>query len=135
MSKIKGQNFRLFLDYSVIPEATNASITLTANTSDVTTKDTEGLSTAEEVVTTGWSAQTDNFQSSVAQLQAIITMFNAAAAVMVGWDQTSGDSNDSPEAASFARSGDALLNDFTFNFNDRETISTSLQFQGTGALS
>lgn len=135
MSKIKGQNFRLLLSSAVIPDATNASITMTANTSDVTTKDTEGLSVDEEVVTTDWSAQVDNFQSTVAQLQAIITMFNAAQPVAVGWDQTTGDGNDTPASASFARSGNAILNDFTFNFNDREIVSTSLQFQGTGALS
>ena len=35
----------------------------------------------------------------------------------------------------FKRNGDALLNDFTMTFNDRETVQLSLQFQGTGALS
>jgi hypothetical protein len=31
--------------------------------------------------------------------------------------------------------GAVSLNDFTMNFNDRETVAVSLQFQGTGALS
>jgi hypothetical protein len=55
--------------------------------------------------------------------------------VPVGWDQTAGAQNRVAQNANFKRSGQALLNDFTMNFNDRETVGLSLQFQGTGALS
>lgn len=135
MSKIKGQNFRLLLNANVVPEATNCTVTMSADTENTKTKDDPGLYSKTSVSKKSWSAQVDSYQSTVAQLKAIITMFNAAAAVPVGYDQTSGTTNSDTEDASFARSGNAILNDFTFNFNDRETISTSLQFQGTGALS
>ena len=133
--KIKGQNFRLLQGGNAFPEATNCSITLTGNTEDTSTKDTEGLYGQNTVVSTSWSAQVDTYQGTAAELRAIITMFNAAAAVAIGWDQTGGSQNRVAQNASFARSGNALLNDFTMNFNDRETVGVSLQFQGTGALS
>jgi hypothetical protein len=50
------------------------------------------------------------------------------------WDETSTADNQTRSKASFARKGQAYLNDVTFNFNDRENSTKSLQFQGTGAL-
>lgn len=134
MSKIKGQNFRLRKYGSVIPEATNCSITLQGNTEDTSTKDTEGMFNKEDVVSKQWSAQVDTIQSETAQLRDIISMFVAAQPIPIGWDQTAGSGNDEAQEAPFARWGQALLNDFTMNFNDRETVNVSLQFQGTGGL-
>ena len=133
--KIKGQNFRLLKGGIAFPEATNCSITMNGNTEDTSTKDTEGLYGQNTVVSTSWTAQVDTYQGTAAELRAVITMFNAAAAVGIGWDQTAGALNRVAQNASFKRSGQALLNDFTMNFNDRETVATTLQFQGTGALS
>ncbi len=135
MSKVKGQNFRLLQNAAAIPEATNCSITLQGNTEDTSTKDTEGLFTQETIVSTQWSAQVDTYQSDTAALRSIISTFIAAQAVPVGWDQTAGAQNRVVQNANFKRSGQALLNDFTMTFNDRETVSVSLQFQGTGTLS
>ena len=142
MSKVKGQNFRVFTGgmaaANAVPEATNCSITLTGNTEDTSTKDTEGLFTQETVISQSWQVQVDSFQSSVAELQAIITQFIGAQSQTVGWDQTTGATgtqNRTPASAPFKRSGAALLTDVTFAFNDRTTVNTSLQFQGTGALS
>lgn len=135
MSKIKGQHFRFLENGAAIPEETNVSITLTGNTEDTSTKDTTGLYQQQTVVSQSWSAQVDTFQGSAAQLRAILRKFNAAAAIAVGWDQTGGDENRVPQNANFKRSGQALLNDFTMKFDDRATVATSLQFQGTGVLS
>lgn len=137
MSKIKGQNFRLLSGSPLVAfnESTNASITLTGNSEDTSTKDTTGLYSQNTIVSTTWSAQVDTYQSEASELRAIITMFSTAAPVAVGWDQTGGALNRVAQNANFKRSGNALLNDFTMTFNDRETVSVSLQFQGTGALS
>jgi len=135
MSKIKGQNFRLLQNSAAIPEATNASITLQGNAEDTSTKDTEGLFTEETITSTQWSAQVDTYQSDTTALRSIISTFIAAQAVPVGWDQTGGSQNRVAQNANFKRNGNAILNDFTMNFNDRETVAVSLQFQGTGALS
>ena len=135
--KIKGQNFRLLEGSPLVafPDATNCSITLTGNTEDTSTKDTEGLYSQNTVVSTQWSAQVDTYQGEAGELRAIINLFNAGQPIPVGWDQTGGDMNRVAQNANFKRSGQALLNDFTMQFDDRATVNVSLQFQGTGALS
>ena len=136
MSKIKGQNFRLLTGnpLAAFPEASNCSITMTGNAEDTSTKDSEGLYSQQTVTSTSWSAQVDTYQSETSQLRAILTIFNADQPVPVAWDQTGGALNRVAQNASFRRTGNALLNDFTMTFNDRETVAVSLQFQGTGGL-
>ena len=124
MSKIKGQNF--VTSCVLVADETNCTVTVQGNTEDTSTKSDTGLYSKETVVSKQWSVQSDTYQAEVSQLRAIITAFNAAAAVSVGWQAT---------GTNVGRSGQALLNDFTMNFNDRETVAVSLQFQGTGALS
>lgn len=138
MSKIKGQNFRLFVAGSAVPEETNCTVTLTGNTEDTSTKDSEGLFGAESVVSKSWSVTVDSYDASDENLTDLASTFVAAAAVTVGWDQTTGAAgtqNRTASSANFKRSGNALLNDVTFQFNDRAICTVSLQFQGTGALS
>ena len=135
MTKIKGQNFRLLVSSAIVPEETNVSITLQGNTEDTSSKDDGGLYGKEDVVSTAWNAQVDSYQAEPSQLRSILRMFNAAAAVGVGWDQTSGTNNQTPANANFKRSGQALLSDVSAQFDDRAAVSVSLQFQGSGALS
>lgn len=135
MSKIKGQNFRLLKNSVAFPESTNCTITQNGNAEDVSTKDVEGMYSENAVVSTSWNAQVDTYEGDASQLRAILTLFNAAEAVPIGWDQTGGAGNAVPQNANFKRSGNALLNDFTMTFNDREIVAVSLQFQGTGGLS
>ena len=138
MSKIKGQNFRVFVEGAAVPEATNCTVTLTGNTEDTSTKDSEGLFGAESVVSKSWSVSVDSYDASDANLTDLVSTFIAAQPVTVGWDQTTGASgtqNRTASNANFKRSGSALMNDVTFQFNDRAICSVSLQFQGTGALS
>lgn len=138
MSKVKGQNFRLFVAGAAVPEATNCTVTYQGNTEDTSTKDTEGFWNKETVVSKSWSAQVDNYQSDAESLQALVGVFMAAQPVTVGWDQTTGAANTQNRTganASFKRTGQALLNDLSIQFNDRTTINVTSQYQGTGALS
>ncbi len=135
MSKIKGQNFRLLVAGAAVPEETNVSITIQGNTDDSSTKDSAGFYSQETVVSTSWQAQVDTYDAEPASIQALVTTFNAAQPVTVGWDQTAGAQNRVAQNAAFSRSGSALLTDVTFTFNDRATVSVSSQYQGTGALS
>jgi len=135
MSKIKGQNFRLLVAGAAVPEETNVSITIQGNTDDSSTKDSAGFYSQETVVSTSWQAQVDTYDAEPASIQALVTTFNAAQPVTVGWDQTAGAQNRVAQNAAFSRSGSALLTDITFTFNDRATVSVSSQYQGTGALS
>ena len=136
--KIMGQNFRVFLgeNYaSAVPEATNCQVTISGNMEDSTTKDSEGGYTEEQMTSKQWSVQVDDVDASVASLRALITQFNSDTKADVGWDQTTGSQNRSAVGADFARSGKAILNDVSIQANNRATIQTTCQFQGSGALS
>lgn len=124
MSKIKGQNFAT--SCALVADETNCTVTVQGNTEDTSTKSDTGLYSKETVVSKQWSVQTDTYQAEVAQLRAIITAFNAAVPISVGWQA---------EGSNVGRSGQALLNDFSMQFDDRQTVQCNLQFQGTGALS
>lgn len=124
MSKIKGQNFKT--SCALVADETNCTVTVQGNTEDATTKSDTGLFSKNVVVSKQWNVQTDTYQAETSQLRAIITAFNAAAAIAVGWMAT---------GSNVSRSGQALLNDFTMQFDDRQTVACQLQFQGTGGLS
>ena len=124
MSKIKGQDFKT--SCALVADETNCTVTVQGNTEDITTKNDTGLYAKDTVVSKQWSVQTDTYMAEISQLRAIITAFNAAAAVSVGWNVT---------GSNLSRSGQALLNDFSMQFDDRQTVQCQLQFQGTGALS
>ena len=124
MSKIKGQDFKT--SCALVADETNCTVTVQGNTEDITTKNDTGLYAKDTVVSKQWSVQTDTYMAEISQLRAIITAFNAAAAVSVGWNVT---------GSNLSRSGQALLNDFSMQFDDRQTVQCQLQFQGTGGLS
>jgi predicted secreted protein len=134
LSKIMGQNFRVFVAGAAVPEATNCSITLQGNMDDASTKDSTGGWNEEEMTSKQWSVQVDNVDASLASLRALITRFNSDSKTTVGWDQTSGAQNREAQNADFARSGQAILNDLTIQADNRTTIQVSCQYQGSGAL-
>lgn len=134
LTKIMGQNFRVFVAGAAVPEATNCSITLQGNMDDASTKDSTGGWNEEEMTSKQWSVQVDNVDASLASLRALITRFNSDSKTTVGWDQTAGAQNREAQNADFARSGQAILNDLTIQADNRTTIQVSCQYQGSGAL-
>ena len=138
LTKVKGSNFRAFIGGSAVAEATNCQVSITGNMEDARTKDTEGSYSQEQMTSRGWSVQVDSLEATAAALKAIITMFNSDTPVSVGWDQTettAGTQNRTAANADFARSGNAILNDFSIQMNNRANVQVTRQFQGTGALS
>jgi predicted secreted protein len=79
-----------------------------------------------------WSVSVDSL--NVADAAAILTAIKSMEPMTLMWDETSTTDNQTREKATFARKGQAYLNDVTFNFNDRENATKSLQFTGSGAL-
>ena len=141
LSKIKGQNFRVFegsgSSAAAIPEAVNCSVQITGNMEDNSTKDTESDYTSEQMVSKSWQIQVDTYDADAASLKDLFTKFNAGAALSVGFDQTettAGSMNRTAANADFARSGQALLTDISISANNRAVIQTSITFTGTGAL-
>lgn len=134
LTKVMGQNFRVFVGSAAVPEATNCQVTIQGNLEDATTKDSTGGWNEEQMTSKQWSVQVDDVDASLATLRALITRFNSDSKTTVGWDQTAGAQNREAQNAAFARSGQAILNDLTINANNRATIQVTCQYQGSGAL-
>ena len=137
MATLKGQNFRILAQLdgtsvSVIGMSTNCTVTLTNNTDDASTKDDVGLAAKPEVISKAWSVQVDSL--NVVNTAAMLTAFKNMTKILVMWDETSPNDNQTHGAATYARQGYAYLSDCTFTFNDRENSAKSLQFTGASAL-
>ena len=138
MATLKGQNFRI-LTYDTVASkfkcvgmATNCTVNLTANTDDASTKDDIGGAQKPTVTNKSWQVSVESL--SVADTAAILTAIKNYQKFTLLWDEVATSDNQTPVEAGFARTGSAYLNDVTFNFNDRENASKSLQFTGVGQL-
>ena len=138
MGSLKGQNFRICIydttaeKYKVIGMATGCTVTLTNNTDNGTNKDVVGAADMPTVISKGWSVSCDSL--NVADAAAMLAAIKSMQPMTLMWDETSTTDNQTRQKATFARKGSAYLNDVTFNFNDRENSTKSLQFTGTSAL-
>ena len=138
MPTLKGQNFRICVfdftaeKYKVIGMATGCTVTLTNNTDDASHKDIVGAAAMPTVVSKSWSVSCDSL--NVADAAAMLTAIKSMQPMTLMWDETSTSDNQTRAKATFARKGSAYMNDVTFNFNDRENSTKSLQFQGSGPL-
>ena len=138
MPTLKGQNFRICVfdftaeKYKVIGMATGCTVTLTNNTDDASHKDIVGAAAMPTVVSKSWSVSCDSLD--VADAAAMLTAIKSMQPMTLMWDETSTTDNQTRAKATFARKGQAYLNDVTFQFDDRTNSQKSLQFQGSGAL-
>ena len=138
MATLKGQNFRICIfdstaeKYKVIGMATGCTVTLTNNTDDASHKDIVGAAAMPTVTSKSWQVSCDSL--NVADAAAMLTAIKSMQPMKLMWDETSTSDNQTRAKATFARKGSAYLNDVTFNFNDRENSTKSLQFQGSGPL-
>lgn len=138
MGTLKGQNFRICIfdsaaeKYKVIGMATGCTVTLTNNTDDASHKDIAGAASMPTVTSKSWQVSCDSL--NVADAAAMLTAIKSMQPMTLMWDETATSDNQTRAKATFARKGSAYLNDVTFNFNDRENSTKSLQFQGSGPL-
>lgn len=130
---LKGQNFRIYNGQSVIGMATGCTVTLSSNTDDAGTKDDVGMASKPSVISKSWSVSVESL--SVADVGAMLTAIKSLTPFTLMWDESSTTDNQTALGEAFARTGTAYLNDATFNFNDRENSTKSLQFTGSGPLS
>ena len=138
MGTLKGQNFRICIfdataeKYKVIGMATGCTVTLTNNTDDASHKDIVGAASMPTVISKSWQVSCESL--NVADAAAMLTAIKSMEPMTLMWDETATSDNQTRAKATFARKGSAYLNDVTFNFNDRENSTKSLQFQGSGPL-
>lgn len=135
---LKGQNFRILTidavsnKFKCIGMATNCTVTHGSNTEESSTKDDVGMSSKPTIVSQNWSVQVDSL--NVADTGAMLTAMKSLTPFTLLWDETSTTDNQTGEQATFARKGQAYLNDAVFQFDDRTNSTKQLQFTGTSAL-
>lgn len=136
MATLKGQNFRILIRYGdewkVIGMSTTCTVNLTGNTDDASHKDVLGLAAMPTVTSKSWSVSVESLD--VADVAAMLTAIKNQTLFDVMWDETATTDNQTAQQVTFCRSGYAYLNDVTFNWNDRENSTKSLQFTGSGPL-
>lgn len=132
MATLKGQNFRIYVGSSVVGKSTGCSATLNGNTDDSTHKDITGMASVPTIVSKSWSVQVDSLD--VVDAATLLTAIKSMSPLTVMWDESSTTDNQTALKANFARRGQAYLSDVTFNWNDRENSTKSLQFSGSGEL-
>ena len=136
MATLKGQNIRVLLQdgnkFKVVGKSTNATVTLTGNTEDASTKDDVAMAAKPEVVSKSWSVSVESLD--VTDAGAILTAVKSLTPFTLIWDEVATADNQTAVAATFARKGSAFLNDVTFTWNNRENAVKSLQFSGSGEL-
>lgn len=136
--RLKGQNFRILIfdstaeKFKCIGMSQSCTVNLTANTEDASTKDDVGGSAKPEVISNAWSVSVESL--NVVDAGAMLTAMKSMTPFTLMWDETNTTDNQSIEEASYARKGQAYLNDLTLKFDDRTNSAKSLQFQGTSAL-
>lgn len=135
LSKIWGQNFRVFVAGAAVVEAQSCQVNIQGNTENESTKDSTAGWAQDTMVSKQWDVSVDGVDASLSNLRALVTRFNSDSKVTVGWDQTAGAQNRVAQNANFARSGEAILNDLTINADNHSTIKVSCKYQGSGALS
>jgi predicted secreted protein len=71
---------------------------------------------------------------NVADAAAMLTAIKSMQPMTLMWDETATSDNQTRAKATFARKGQAFLNDVVFQFDDRTNSQKQLQFQGSGPL-
>lgn len=136
MTSLKGQNIRILLQdgtkFKVVGKSTNATITLTGNSDDASTKDDVALASKPEITSKSWSVQVESLD--VTDSAAILTAIKNLTPFTLIWDETAPADNQTAQAAAYARKGQAYLNDVTFQWDDRTNSTKQLQFSGSGPL-
>lgn len=133
---LMGQKFRVFQGSAVIGEAVNCVITLSSNTDESSTKDDTGLSTSPSIVSKSWQVQVESL--NVDDVATLIQAMKEAQTFTIGWAQTTGANNatiiTTGDDRIYARYGNALLTDATFNFDNRANSVKNLTFTGCGEI-
>ena len=136
MATLKGQNFRILIrngeEWKVIGMSTTCTVNLTGNTDDASHKDVIGLAAMPTITSKSWSVSVESLD--VADVAAMLTAIKSMTLFHLMWDETATTDNQTAQQVAFCRSGYAYLNDGTFNWNDRENSTKSLQFTGSGPL-
>ena len=140
MGIIKGQNMRVLVDGKCVAMSTNTTFHISAELSDVSTKDSTGDWQEQEVVGKSWDAQTDSLVTledngvNGELPQALVQLILNATAITLTFDTTAGANNRVAQNSAIKMSGQAFLQDLNFNAANRQNSTLTAKFIGTGPL-
>ena len=135
---LKGQNLRVLLrhgsetKYKVVAKSTSCTINITVNTEDASHKDIVSSAAMPTATSIAWNVQVESLD--VTDVGAMLTAIKSMTKFLLCWDEVSTTDNQTAEANTFSRTGEAYLADATFQFDNRTNSTKSVQFQGTSAL-
>lgn len=136
MTTLKGQNIRILIRYGeqwrVVGKSTNCTVTLTGNTDDASTKDDVGMASKPEITSKSWSVQVESLD--VTDTAAVLNAIKNMELFHLIWDEVDVRDNQTATGSAIHRSGNAYLNDVTFQWDDRTNSTKKLQFTGSGPL-
>ena len=147
MGTIKGQNLRVMVTNGsggakCIAMALNATIHVSSQTEDSSTKDSTGDWAENEVVGLSWDVSTESLVTLTDNgtngtlAQELLGLIINKTRVTLTFDQTSGTNNRTPVTPTSAIKchGYAYLTDFSIQSQNRQNVQCSCQFSGDGAL-
>ncbi|MBO7171795.1 MAG: hypothetical protein J6V52_02425 [Bacteroidaceae bacterium] len=120
----KGQQISLKINGAVIAKSTSCTLSITANTTDESSKDDEDpFFDNPTVANNTWNVQNESFVTTVTALKAILIMFMAKKAVPVEiYD---------PEDVT-TTTGNAVITALTVSAQNGQEATLSLSLQGDG---
>ena len=120
----KGQQISLKINGAVIAKSTSCTLSITANTTDESSKDDEDpFFDNPTVANNTWNVQNESFVTTVTALKAILIMFMAKKAVPVEiYD---------PEDVT-TTTGNAVITALTVSAHNGQEATLSLSLQGDG---
>ena len=118
--------------FECIAMSTNCTVNYTNNTEDGSHKDIVGMFGQPVVTSKSWNIQVDSLD--VSNVAAMLTAIKEMLPFTLEWDEVSTSDNQTPLDDILGRSGVAYLSDVSFQFNDREFATKSLQFTGDGGV-
>jgi len=138
---VKGDQLMLFMNDKSIAFATAHTLTLTANTTDIASKD-HGVYGAKDVSTITWEITTENLYAAQdyetlvdAMLSAKpvkVAFANAASWTNKGIDNTT--KTWTPDTKTLNLTGNAIITSLVANANTGENATFSATFTGVGAI-
>lgn len=141
MKTLKGQNFRATITTAsqkkYFAGSKSCTVHVAADLEETSTKDSTGSWKEQEVVAMSWDGGVNGLvimdvdTNAVVKLDAIDMV---GATLDMTFEETTGEKNRQEVSGGIAYEGKAIMNDGSFQFDDKVNSTYTLQFTGTGEL-
>ena len=132
---IKGQNFRLFFDGVCLAASKTCTVSQSAQTEDITSKDSLGNGKDTNIKLKSWSGSAGALVFDITNVQNFIAHIISGDKIQCTFKKTEGDTPRTPSITQEMKlAGTIMINDLTFKSVVNEEIIISIKFLGWGPL-